>query len=79
MTKPAPAPALIAHRPSVIEAETIRSRRLALVLVGVMLAAFLVSLLIGPAGLTPSESIAALLGRDGPQAQAHLGLTPRLQ
>jgi iron complex transport system permease protein len=46
-------------------------RRLVLALSIVMLLAFIGSLLIGPAGLRPSESLAALLGRSGPHAEAH--------
>ena len=57
--------------PAIIESEDIRARRLLLALAALVAVAFTASLLVGPAGLRPSESLSALLGRGGPNGEAH--------
>ena len=56
---------------AILEAEASRARRLTLALAALTLAAFLASLLVGPAELRVSESLAALLGRGGEASEAH--------
>ena len=55
----------------VLEQEARRARALTWALRGIVLAAFVASLLVGPAGLRPSESLAALLGLGGADGEAH--------
>jgi ABC-type enterobactin transport system permease subunit len=55
----------------VLLGEERRARRLFWVLSVLVCAAFMASLLIGPAGLSPSNSLAALFGRGGADGEAH--------
>jgi iron complex transport system permease protein len=57
--------------PAVLFNEDRRTRRLFWALSGLTCLAFLASLLVGPAGLSPPESLAALLGRGGVNGEAH--------